>query len=338
MKYARLGKTDLMVSRTSFGALPIQRTEAKEVTRIIHAALEGGVNFFDTARFYSDSEEKLGNALKGKRSEVIIATKSMAANKSDFLSELETSLKMLQTDYVDLMQLHNPKSLPDIDDPESPIAALDYAQKQGMIRFKGLTNHSREVARAGIASGIFDTIQFPLSMISLDEDWELAEECARHDIGVIAMKAMSGGLITNARAAFAYMRRFEHVVPIWGIQHMTELEEFLEYEANEPVLDEKLMSEINTDKQELSGNFCRGCGYCLPCPADIDIPWAARAGYLIKRMPLEPLLTPEFKEKMRKVDDCIECGACMSRCPYGLKTPVLLKKMQKEYDNFIASR
>ena len=202
---------------------------------------------------------------------------------------------------------------------------LTMPQKQGMIRFKGLTNHSRDIAREGIASGIFDTVQFPLSMISLPEDWEIAHECQQRDIGVIAMKAMSGGLITNARAAFAYMRQYDYVVPIWGIQYMAELEEFLGYEENEPVIDAELKELINKDRAELAGNFCRGCGYCLPCPANIDIPWAARAGYILKRMPVEPLLTPQWQAKMAQVSECIDCGACKSRCPYGLDTPNLLK-------------
>ena len=337
MKYVRLGKTGLMVSRTSFGALPIQRIDEQEVTRIIHAAIDGGVNFFDTARLYTDSEEKLGKALKGKRNDVIIASKSAASTKEQFLADLEVSLKLLQTDYIDLMQLHNPKFLPNPEDPDSAIAALDYAQKKGLIRFKGLTNHSRDVAKSGSEYGFFDTIQFPLSMISEVEDWDVAQACNEHDIGVIAMKAMSGGLITNAKAAFAFMRQYEYVVPIWGIQHMVELEEFLGYEEDEPELDNVLLAQINKDKEELSGDFCRGCGYCLPCPVGIDIPWAARAGYLLKRMPLEPLIAPQWQDKMRKIDECINCGACKARCPYRLDTPNLLKKMQSEYNSYLSS-
>lgn len=338
MKYIRLGKTDLMVSRTSIGALPIQRTEQTEVTKIINTALDAGVNFFDTARLYTDSESKLGVALSGKREKVVLATKSMAQTKDQLLKELEASLRELKTDYVDIMQLHNPKVFPDQDDPNSPIAGLDYAKKAGMIRFAGLTNHSRDVATEAIRSGIFDTIQFPLSMISCDEDWDIAKMCRKLDIGVIAMKAMSGGLITNAKAAFVFMSQYDYVVPIWGIQHLYELEEFLDYEDSEPIMDEEISAQILSDKNELSGNFCRACGYCLPCPSGIDIPWAARMGYLLKRMPLEPLLAPEWQEKMKKIDDCVECGACKSRCPYGLDTPVLLRKMQQEYTNFIASR
>lgn len=336
MKYTRLGRTDLQVSRTSFGALPIQRTEAKEVTRIIHKAIDSGINFFDTARFYTDSECKLGCALKGKRDKVIIATKSMAVNKAQFLNELETSLKELNTDYIDIMQLHNPRELPDQDDPNSAIAALDSAKKAGLIRFSGLTNHSRDVVVQGLNTGIFDTIQFPLSMIAGAEDWEIAKKCRDLDVGVIAMKAMAGGMITNAKAAFAYMRQFDYVVPIWGIQQMSELEEFLSFEENEPVLDAELRALIKKDTEELAGNFCRGCGYCLPCPAAIDIPWAARMGYLVKRMPFEPLITPLWRDKMRKIADCINCGLCKSRCPYGLNTPELLRKMQKEYNTFIS--
>ena len=267
MEYIRLGKTDLLVSSTSFGALPIQRTEKNEAMRILHKAYDAGINFYDTARFYSDSESKLGEAFSDRREKVIIATKSMAATKDIFLAELEQSLQNLKTDYVDIMQLHNPGKLPDLDDENSSLAGMEEAFRKGMIRFKGITNHSRDIAYKAIYMDYFDTIQFPLSMISDDADWKLAQKANETDHGVIAMKAMSGGLISNAKAAFAFMRRYAYVVPIWGIQFMSELEEFLGYEENNPVLDAKLKEVIANDREELAEDFCRALWilYAMSC-------------------------------------------------------------------------
>ena len=323
-----------MVTRTAFGVLPIQRTEMSEAVRILRRAYDAGITFYDTARGYTDSEEKIGRALSDVRDKIVIATKCGAATKTDLLAQLETSLKNLRTDYVDVMQLHNPREFPNPDDPESSYAGLLEAKKKGMARHIGFTCHSLERANAIVDSNLYDTLQYPLCHISSDEDLAIIEKCREADIGLIAMKALSGGLLTNARTAFAFFRQYENTVPIWGIQHMHELEEFIRLEANPPALDDEMWAIIEKDRRELSSSFCRGCGYCLPCPAEIPISMAARIGLCIKRMPYQQFLSDEWYGYMHNIENCTDCGHCRDYCPYGLDVTALLKKALVEYDTF----
>ncbi len=335
MQKIRLGKTNLMVTKTAFGALPIQRLSVKDAGALLRQAYEAGVNFFDTARGYSDSEEKIGYALSDVRKDVIIATKTGASDKKTLREHLQTSLKNMKTDYIDIYQLHNPASLPDPKDPDGLYQALLDAKKEGLIRHIGITNHRPNLAREAVASGLYETMQFPFSYLSSEEDLALVQSCKEADVGFIAMKAMSGGLITNAAASFAFMRQYENVVPIWGVQRKEELDEFLRYEEAPPVFDESLQAVIVKDKKELTGSFCRGCGYCLPCPAGIPIPIAARMSLLLRRAPYEGFLTPEWREQMESIEGCIHCGHCIDHCPYGLDTPELLKTMLADYREFV---
>lgn len=334
MDKIRLGRTNLMVTRSGFGALPIQRISFEETKKILLKAYDNGINFFDTARAYSNSEEKIGYALSDIRKNIIIATKSHAEDKKTLFEHLETSLRNLKTDYVDILQLHNPGKLPDPNDPNGLYAGLLEAKKKGMIRFIGITNHKINTALEAAASGLYDTIQFPLSSLSADLDLNLIEECMKKDIGVIAMKALSGGLITNAASTFAFLRQFDNVVPIWGIQRESELDEFIFLEKNPPILNENMWSIINKDRADLGGDFCRGCGYCLPCPAGIEIPTAARITLLLGRSPYKGFMKDDFKEKMELINKCIECGHCKNHCPYKLDTPNLLKRELKSYSEF----
>lgn len=334
MDKIRLGRTNLLVSRSGFGALPIQRISFEEAKSILRKAYENGINFFDTARMYTDSEEKIGYALADVRSNIIIATKSQATDKKTLFCHLETSLKNLKTDYVDILQLHNPKSIPNPEDPESLYAGLLEAKQKGMIRFIGFTNHNIQSAIQAAESNLYDTIQFPLNSLSSDKDLELITVCREKEIGVIAMKALSGGLITNAATTFSFLRQFDNVVPIWGIQKMSELEEFIALENNPPVLDAAMWQIIKKDRAELAGDFCRGCGYCMPCPAGIEIPAQARISLLLGRSPYQPFLEDSFKEKMDKINQCIECDHCKNNCPYELDTPNLLKRELKKYNEF----
>lgn len=329
-----LGRTNVMVSKSGFGALPIQRIPFEETKAILRSAYDNGINFFDTARMYTDSEEKIGYALSDVRSNIIIATKSQAQDKKTLFSHLETSLKNLKTDYVDILQLHNPKDIPNPEDPESLYAGLLEAKQKGMIRFIGFTNHNIKTAIQAAESELYDTIQFPLNSLSSEEDLKLIDVCREKNIGVIAMKALSGGLITNASTTFAFLRQFNNVVPIWGIQKMSELEEFIALEKNPPVLDEAMWKMIQKDRAELAGNFCRGCGYCMPCPAGIEIPTQARISLLLGRAPFQPFMEDSFKEKMDLIHQCIECGHCKNNCPYELDTPNLLKRELKKYYEF----
>jgi len=334
MEKTRLGRTGLMVSRSGFGALPIQRISFEETKEILRKAYESGINFFDTARAYTDSEEKIGYALSDIRDNIIIATKSHAEDKKTLFEHLETSLKNLKTDYIDLYQIHNPDNLPNHEDPEGIYAGLLEAKKKGLIRFVGISNHSLKNAVQAAESNLYDTIQFPLNSLSSDEDLKLIQLCKDKDLGVIAMKAMSGGLITNTASTFAFLRQFDNLVPIWGIQRMKELEQFIALEKNPPRLDEQMWEVIKKDREELSGDFCRGCGYCLPCPAGIDIPNQARISLMMNRSPYEEYLEDSYKEKMDLINNCINCGHCKDNCPYKLDTPNLLKRELKKYYEF----
>ena len=336
MHTMRLGKTDLIVNRTGFGALPIQRIDKEECAKLFIKAYEHGINFFDTARMYSDSEEKIGYALAPVRSEIVIASKSHATTGEELLEHLETSLALLKTDYIDLYQLHNKKFVPQPGGDDGLYDAMLLAKEQGKIHHIGITSHSLEVALEAVESGFYETIQFPLSLISSDADLELIQKAKEADVGVIAMKALAGGLINDARPAFAFLRQYENVLPIWGIQHDWELNEFLQYEAVPPVLDDTLLKQVDTYREELAGNFCRGCGYCMPCPVDIPINTAARMSLLLRRAVYQNFLTPEWQERMERINDCIECGQCSSKCPYGLDTPELLKKNYIDYKQFLS--
>jgi aryl-alcohol dehydrogenase-like predicted oxidoreductase len=331
MKKIRLGRTELMVGKTSFGALPIQRTGMEEAIPILRKAYENGINFFDTARAYTDSEVKLGQALSEVRKDIIIATKTFARNKEELFQQLETSLKNLKTDYVDILQLHNPAQLPDPEDSEGLYQAMLDAKQKGMVRFLGVSNHRLNVAMEVITSGLFDTLQFPLNSLAGDKDLELVAACKKHDVGFIAMKAISGGLITNVSTSFAFLRQYDNVVPIWGIQRMSELDEFLELEKNPPPLDDAMWAIIKKDREELAGGFCRACGYCMPCTVGIQIPTAARIALLMNRAPYQRFLTDEFRKQMDLIEECEDCGQCKEKCPYELDTPNLLRENLKAY-------
>lgn len=334
MERIRLGRTNLMVSRSSFGALPIQRLTLEQSTNLLRRAYEAGINYYDTARMYTDSEEKIGHALSDVRENIIISSKTHAKTGEELLRHLETSLQMLKTDYIDIYQLHNPSYLPVPGDGSGIYEALLSVKEQGLIKYTGITNHSLKIANSAIDSNLYDTLQFPLSSISSEEDLKLIEKCKEQDMGIIAMKALSGGLITNAASTFVFLRQYDNLVPIWGIQRMGELEEFISLEEHPPVLDEAMWNVIEKDRSELAGSFCRGCGYCMPCPVGIPINNAARMSLLLTRSPYEGYMSDQWREDMNKINDCIECGSCKSRCPYGLDTPNLLKSMLKNYDEF----
>ena len=334
MEYITLGKTGLRVTRSGFGALPIQRVPFGESVKLLRAALEGGINFYDTAHAYYDSEEKMGEAFGDTRDRVIIASKAPGQTRDAFLQQLGESLRRLRTDYIDLFQFHLAKKVYRPGEPEGLYEAALEAKSEGKIRRIGITTHRIGVAIEAAESGLYDAVQFPLSYLSDDRDLELVSVCRKNNVGLIAMKALSGGLITDARMAWLFMRQYDNVVPIWGLQRMSELEEFLSFEAAPPIMTDELRGKMARDRAELSGNFCRGCGYCLPCAADIEINWVARMPQVLRRMKTEEFMTPEWRAKMRLVENCVHCDACKSRCPYELDPAAMTAEAYEDYKAF----
>ena len=338
MKTVKLGRTGLVVNRNGFGALPIQRDSKEEAVRLLKKAYDHGIRFFDTARAYSDSEEKVGEALSPVRGQVILATKTMAKTPEAFQKDLETSLRLLKTDYIDIYQFHMASYCPRPGDEAGLYDCMLRARKEGKIRFIGLTAHSADVAREAVESGLYDTLQFPFSYLAADTDADLVRLCAERNVGFICMKALAGGLITRSDAAYAYLAQFENTLPIWGVQRENELDEFLSYQEKEPVMTDEIRELITRDRKELAGDFCRGCGYCLPCPVGIPIPTAARMSLLLRRAPVAGSLSPEMQEKMARIDNCVNCRHCADHCPYHLDTPALLRRNYEDYKAFLAKQ
>ncbi|MBQ8143407.1 MAG: aldo/keto reductase [Butyricicoccus sp.] len=331
-----LGRTGITTCKNAFGALPIQRISQEDAVALLRRAYEGGMTFFDTARGYTDSEIKLGEAFDGMRDKVFIATKTHAKTPDEFWQHLRTSLSNLRTDYIDLYQFHNPAYCPKPGDGTGMYECMLEAKAQGLIRHIGITNHRQHVANEAVDSGLYETLQFPFCYLASEEDLALVQKCKEKNVGFIAMKGLSGGLITNARAAYAFQSQFDHVLPIWGVQRAHELEEFLSYIEHPPVLTEELKAIIAQDRSELAGDFCRSCGYCMPCPVGIEILNCARMSQLIRRGPSAAQLTPEVQAKMMKIEDCLHCGQCAAKCPYHLDTPTLLQKNLADYKKILS--
>lgn len=330
-----LGKTGIVIEKNGFGCLPIQRISQEEAARLLRKAVDGGINYFDTARSYSDSEEKLGYAFQGIRDKVVIATKSHAQTGAEMKKHLETSLRNLRTDYIDVYQFHNPAFCPKPGGEDGLYDAALEAQAQGKIRHISITNHRLKVAHEAIDSGLYATLQFPYSYLAGPQEQELVDKCGKTGMGFIAMKGMAGGLIRDGMAAAAFMAQQPGVVPIWGVQHEWELDQFLSCVKETPAMTEAYQAVIDRDRKELAGDFCRGCGYCMPCPAGIEINNCARMSLMLRRAPTQAWLTPENQAKMEKIKDCLHCGACKSKCPYGLDTPRLLEENYKDYQTFL---
>lgn len=338
MVQVTLGTTGITVEKNSFGALPIQRISKAEAVKLLRKAYEHGVTFFDTARFYTDSEEKVGEAFQGMREKVYIATKTGATTVEAFWKDLHTSLNNLQTDYIDIYQFHNPSFCPKPEDGSGLYEAMLEAREKGMVRHIGITNHRLHVAREAVESGLYETLQFPFCYLATEKDLEIVEACKEKHMGFIAMKALSGGLITNSAAAYAFLAQYDHVLPIWGVQRESELDEFLSYIDNPPTMTEEIKAVIEKDRTELLGEFCRGCGYCMPCPVGIEINNSARMSLMIRRAPQAAQLTPEWQEKMLLIEKCLHCGQCSAKCPYGLDTPALLQKNLQDYKEILAGK
>lgn len=336
MRQVTLGNTGIVVPQNGFGALPIQRVSQEMAVKLLRRAYEGGMRFFDTARAYSDSEVKVGAAFAGMREKVYLASKTAAKTPEEFWSQLETTLNNLQTDYLDLYQFHCVDQCYVPGDGTGMYECMEEAKRQGKIRHIGITTHKLFIAEEIVRCGYYETLQYPFSYLSSQKEQQLVSDCKAANMGFIAMKGLAGGLINRSEAAMAFMQQFDNVLPIWGIQKEKELEEWLSYMEETPVMTEEVSEYIAREQKELTGDFCRGCGYCMPCPAGIMINQCARMSLMLRRAPSKDWLTPAMQAEMKKIEGCLECGQCMSKCPYELNTPQLLKKNYEDYKKVLA--
>jgi len=228
--------------------------------------------------------------------------------------------------------------VPKPDDGSGLYEEMLKAKEAGKIRFIGFTNHRMPIALEAVQSGLYDCLQFPFSYLATDAEIAVVNEAKKHNVGFLAMKSLSGGLLTNAKAAYAFADTFDNVLPIWGIQREKELDEFLSFFENPPKMSPELGRIIEKDKAELSGDFCRGCGYCMPCTVGIRINDMARMSIMLRRAPSQGLLSEANQKEMAKVKDCVDCGQCAEKCPYGLDTPALLRANLADYEKVLADR
>lgn len=337
MREIVLGKTGIRTPQNAFGALPIQRIDTDAAVKLLRRAYEGGMTFFDTARAYSDSEEKVGKAFEGMRDKVFIASKTMAKTPEKFKEDLDTTLRNLRTDHLDIYQLHCVGQCYCPGDGTGMYEALLDAKAQGKILHIGITAHLIGVAEEIVQSGLYETLQFPFCYLATERDIKLVKDTSAAGMGFIAMKGLSGGLLTNADACMAFMSEYD-ALPIWGVQREEELDQWLSFFDKDISMTPEIKAFIDEDRKSLMGDFCRGCGYCMPCAAGIQINNCARMSQLIRRAPSANFLSEEWQGLMAKIEECIDCGACKKRCPYGLDIPSLLRKNLADYKEIIAGR
>lgn len=334
MIYSKLGKTDLNISRVGFGGIPIQKITQKEAANIIHKAEDMGINFIDSARGYTVSEEYIGHALRGRRDKWIIASKSMARTSDAMYSDIQTSLRNLQTDYIDLYQIHNIKELDaynKVTSEDGALKALNRAKMEGLIGHIGVTAHSLDMLKLIIESGSFETIMYPYNIIENQAD-EVFKRAKELNIGVIAMKPMAGGALTDGTLAMKYILNNNSITTaIPGMASIREVEQNVNAANGEITLSDEEILQCEKIRREMGETFCRRCGYCAPCPQGIDIPqnFILRAYY--ENYDLKDWAVERYKSQTAHAENCEECGLCESRCPYNLPIRNMIKDVKKSF-------
>jgi predicted aldo/keto reductase-like oxidoreductase len=340
MQMVRFGKTELMVSEVALGGIPIMRRSKADAVKVVRAAIDLGVNFIDTAYGYADSEEKIGEAIRGyPREKIIIASKSPAMDKKGFLEQLETSLKRLGTDYVDIYQHHGVSTKEKMDTvlgPDGAFEGMKEALADGRIRHPAFSSHNVAIAIKMMKTGHYEAVQFPFNFVDETAAEEIIPLAKKLDMGFIAMKPLGGGLLERAEPCFRYLMQFDSIVPDPGIEKIEEIHEIVElYEDRRPLTDadKALMQEL---REELGTSWCHRCDYCQPCPQGIRISSILPAKGSVKRMTKERAMSM-LGPAIEKSKDCEECRDCVSRCPYDLDIPELLKVQQQKYEEFVST-
>jgi predicted aldo/keto reductase-like oxidoreductase len=332
MEYRVLGKTGLRVSSIGMGGIPLQRVSEEEAERIVNVALDQGINFFDSARGYTDSEAKFGLVFRHRRQEAIIATKSMERTREGILQEVKDSLKALQVDYIDLYQLHNVKSLAILEQvlgPEGALRGLQEAKAQGKIRHIGITGHVAEVLEKAITLGEFETVQFPFNAVELGPTEKIIPLAQAHDVGMIVMKPVAGGAIPDKNLALRFLMDYPVASIIPGMDSEEQVLENAAIGRHFVPLNEEESKRLQESIVDLGTTFCRRCEYCMPCPQGINIPVVFLLDGYWQRYGLQDWAQERYLAMEVQADECIECGTCTSRCPYGLEIPRLIAQVHR---------
>ena len=334
MKYVEFGRTGMKVSKVGFGGIPIQRIDQDAANALIDALIEHGVNYIDTARGYTVSEQLIGNALVGKRDRFYLATKSMARTKDAMAKDIEISLGNLHTDHIDLYQVHNPsmEQLDTVLAPGGALEALMDAKREGKVRHLGITAHSLNVFERALELDWVETIMFPYNIVESQCEY-LLKKCTEKGIAFIAMKPMAGGAIEDGHTALRYIANNPDVtIAIPGMYSPEEVRINTEAGQDDSPLTESEQASIDEIRKTLTGNFCRRCNYCAPCTVGISIPNVFLfAGYL-ERYGLADWAKGRYATLPVKASACVECGECEKRCPYGLPIRNMLKKCAEEFE------
>lgn len=339
MKTVRLGKTGLQVSRIGFGGIPIQRLTEDEAVKVVQRCLDLGVTFIDTANAYTTSEERIGKALAaiaGRRKQVVIATKTGGRDKATALEHLELSLSHLNTDYIDLWQFHGVSTFEAYEQVLGPGGAMEAAQEAlqaGKVRHVGITSHSMDVALKAVASGHFETIQFPFNFVTSEPADRLVPLAQEHDVGFIAMKPFAGGMLDDANLAIKYLLQFDGVVPDPGIEKAEEIEEIVGIVNGPWEMTPQERQEMERFRAEVGTRFCRRCEYCQPCPQGVRISTLMNVRSFWKRFPRERFIGGWVAEAVESGRNCIECGECEEKCPYHLPIREMIAENVAFYDS-----
>ena len=334
MKYVTLGRTGLKISRMGLGGIPIQRADVASAKALIQAMVKAGVNYIDSARGYTVSEEFLGEALEGYRDHFVLATKSMARTKEAMAADIEISLKNFRTDYIDLYQIHNPSpaDYEKVQAEDGALEALMEAKAAGKIGHIGITLHSLDLFRKALDLPWVETIMYPYNIVENQAE-ELMAECAKRGIGFICMKPLAGGAIEDGPLALRYIAKNPNVtVVIPGMAALEELEQNIAAMEDESPLTEEEQAKMQQIRDELGTNFCRRCNYCAPCTVGIGIPGVFLMEGYYRRYGLQDWAKSRYDAMPVKAKDCIGCGACETRCPYHLPIREMLKRASSVLD------
>jgi len=333
MEYVTLGKTGLKISRLGFGGIPIQRVDAETTKELMNALVEEGINYIDTARGYTVSEEFLGYALEGIRDQFVLATKSMSRTKETMAADIETSLKNMRTDYIDLYQVHNPSmaQLEQVVSAGGALEALLEAKATGKIGHIGLTAHDLAVFEKGLELDWVETIMFPYNIVET-HGTDLIAKCKEKNIGFVDMKPLAGGAIDDATLALRFICANENVtVVIPGMYDVKEVKQNVAAVNDKTPICEEEMAKMEAIRKDLGNNFCRRCNYCQPCPQGVGISGAFLMQGYLRRYGLGEWAKGRYMAMPVKASACVECGLCETRCPYNLPIREMLKTVVEDF-------